>query len=529
MSRRGQVAAGILLLWVAGLAVLARRELFRPAAERLATAGMRVGPSASYFLVRQHGEQIGFASTTVDTTEASIVVSDYMVAELPVAGQYQRATATTRVTLTRAMRVRDFTYRIETASGPVEASGTMEGDSALILAISASGEPADTQRIRLPGPVLLPTLAPLAAVLIDRPRIGRSYTLAVFDPLQMRASELRMTIRAESLFVVTDSASLDRDTGRWVPALRDTIRAWSLVPERAGEESSPSPLHVSWWVDELGRVVEGSQAAGMQLERTAYELAFENWRLDTRERPERPTSARDILEATAIASDAALDRNRIERLRVRLEGIDPAGFDIDGGRQSLSGSVLTVTREDSAALRADYTLPMQDTAGFGRWLSAEPLIQVRHRSIVDVARELRGPHTDPADVAERINTWVYRSLRKRVAIGVPSAIDVLRTRSGDCNEHTQLFIALARAAGIPARGAAGLALVGGKFYYHAWPEVYLGTWVAVDPTFGQFPADAAHLRFTTGAVTRQVALLRLIGTIDISVVEASERPGGVAR
>jgi transglutaminase-like putative cysteine protease len=116
-----------------------------------------------------------------------------------------------------------------------------------------------------------------------------------------------------------------------------------------------------------------------------------------------------------------------------------------------------------------------------------------------------------------------------VTVGVPSALEVLESRSGDCNEHTQLFIALARAAGIPARGAAGLAWVDGKFYYHAWPEVYLGTWVAVDPTFGQFPADAAHLRFTSGGVTRQVELLRLIGNLDIDVLDASERPEGAAR
>src|SRR5687767_15407920 len=59
--------------------------------------------------------------------------------------------------------------------------------------------------------------------------------------------------------------------------------------------------------------------------------------------------------------------------------------------------------------------------------------------------------------------------------------------------YTTLF--RSRAAGVPARAAAGLAHLGGKFYYHAWPEVFVGKWIAVDPTFGQFPADAAHLRF----------------------------------
>ena len=123
-------------------------------------------------------------------------------------------------------------------------------------------------------------------------------------------------------------------------------------------------------------------------------------------------------------------------------------------------------------------------------------------------------------MAERLTRWVHDSLEKRISLGVPNALQVLRSRSGDCNEHTQLFIALSRALGLPARGAAGLALLGGKFYYHAWPEVYLGQWVPVDPTFGQFPADAAHLRFVIGGLLRQADLLRLVGALQIEIVES---------
>ncbi|GAC1299445.1 MAG: hypothetical protein NVSMB20_22790 [Bradyrhizobium sp.] len=113
---------------------------------------------------------------------------------------------------------------------------------------------------------------------------------------------------------------------------------------------------------------------------------------------------------------------------------------------------------------------------------------------------------------------MHDSVEKRITAGVPSAVQVLQSRRGDCNEHTHLFVALARSAGIPARVAAGLAYVNGKFYYHAWPEVYLSDWVAVDPTFGQFPADAAHLRFVVGGLHRQAELLRLIGSLQIDVL-----------
>ena len=43
--------------------------------------------------------------------------------------------------------------------------------------------------------------------------------------------------------------------------------------------------------------------------------------------------------------------------------------------------------------------------------------------------------------------------------------------------------------------------------------------MAVDPTFGQFPADAAHLRFTIGGLAQQVELVRLIGRLELEILE----------
>ena len=65
---------------------------------------------------------------------------------------------------------------------------------------------------------------------------------------------------------------------------------------------------------------------------------------------------------------------------------------------------------------------------------------------------------------------------------------------------------------------AGLLRVCGRFYYHAWPEVYLGAWVAVDPTLDEFPADAGHLRFVVNGLARQTELLRFLGRLKVDVL-----------
>jgi transglutaminase-like putative cysteine protease len=111
---------------------------------------------------------------------------------------------------------------------------------------------------------------------------------------------------------------------------------------------------------------------------------------------------------------------------------------------------------------------------------------------------------------------------------------VLRTRIGDCNEHTALFVAMSRSIGIPARIAVGLVYVRGAFYYHAWPEIYLnegasrGLWMPVDPTFNQFPADATHFRLARGGLDTQATIIPLIGRLKIALVEVEVVAGSTA-
>jgi transglutaminase-like putative cysteine protease len=148
----------------------------------------------------------------------------------------------------------------------------------------------------------------------------------------------------------------------------------------------------------------------------------------------------------------------------------------------------------------------------------EPLIQSRDPRIAAQARLILGRERNPSRAAELLTHWVHGHVRRALTTGVPSAERVLERRLGDCNEATTLYVALARAAGLPARTVAGLRYLQGRFYYHAWPEVYLGAWVPVDPLLDQFPADAAHLRLAIGGLARQVELVPLIGRLRLEVL-----------
>ena len=514
MKRRGAVAVTVLVAWAAGMALFVRREQRNAPAQRLAEAALRVSPGASYYRVEKDGRQIGFASSTIDTTRGGLAITDYLSADLPVGGSEHRATATSDVRLSRTLALTDFRLSFEADGSPIAVSGQALGDSALQVVISHDETAADTQRVHLTGPVVLPTIVPIAFALGEAPKVGRVYTLSSLDPVSLSPKPLTIRVEAESSFTVPDSARFDDTRRRWLVARRDSVHAWRI--------STDGPSAVRAWIDEQGRIVEMQHALGFSMRRTAYEIAFENWRLEGGLRARAVAADRDVLETTAIGASASLDRKRPTRLRVRLRGPKLDGFALDGGRQVLRGDTLLIAQEDATRGAGAFTMPMPlaNRMSFRHELSPEPLVQSGDARIVQLARRIRGDTRDPMVAARRINQWVFDSLKKTVAITIPSAIQVLDARSGDCNEHTQLFIALARAAGIPARSAAGLAHVGNKFYYHAWPEVFVGKWIAVDPTFGQFPADAAHLRFVYGGLARQAELLRLMGTLKIDVLSS---------
>ena len=494
---------------------LVKREYFRPEAARLEEAALRVGPGASYYRLTMGGAPVGYSASTLDTTVGGITIQNNTVFDIQALGTVQRTGITQVFNLTRTMRLVNFDAQLTSDVAKFRASGRVEGDTVLEMTVEAGGAP-QRQRLRLTEPMVMAELVNLQLALGGELEVGRSFAVRAFDPLTLQQRQVQLTILAESTFIVPDSAMFDSSTTRWVPASYDTLRSFKVSQQVAG-------LTIDAWIDDRGNIVQATSPIGLSVERTAFEIAVQNWRTD---RERGATSAAgagsDVISTTAIAANVRLRPEALDSLRVRLGNVNLEGFDLAGGRQRLAGDTLIIRRERVLAGLSEFnrSLPMPsggDTA-VARALQPEPLVQSDDPRIQAQARQIVGRERRAGRVAELLNQWVYATLEKQITISVPSAVQVLDMRSGDCNEHTVLYVALARAAGLPARTAAGVVYLRGQFFYHAWPEVWLGEWVAVDPTFGQFPADAAHLRFVIGGLARQVELVRLIGRLQLEVV-----------
>jgi len=120
-------------------------------------------------------------------------------------------------------------------------------------------------------PVFTPSVAPLPLMLGKNPEIGDSVRVSLFDPLSRSVKEVTLRVETDSLFLVADSAHIDPVTKRWVKARQDSLRGWRITGRNA-------PLTA--WIDADGRLIAASEPGGITLVRTAFEIAFENWRLD---------------------------------------------------------------------------------------------------------------------------------------------------------------------------------------------------------------------------------------------------------
>jgi len=514
MTRRFLLGVGIVVVWAGMLGWHVRREYFPPELTRLERAVLTLAPGMNFYALMMEGQSIGISSSLLDTIPdgGGFILEEVMSLELQALGQAGAATARTRVSLSNTLLLQDFSFSMTSSAGTLAVEGFVQGDSLLVVDLETGGQ-VERLTYRVPEPPLFTAALPIRLAKGGELRVGRSFRFPVFDPSTVAMRTVEIEVLEEAMLFVPDSAVFDGATGRWEPSAGGEVRGWRLR-ETFGGISTES------WIDEDGRVLSSSSPLGFSIERMPYEMALQ---LQQGSQAARAAgTASDLIFSTAIASNVLLDDlESIPELRFRLSGVDLTGFDLDGGRQELRGDTLIIRRENWFEIDPGYSLPYPrgDLRGT---LEPEPLIQSADERILQRAREIvgigGGGRSNPVAVAERLTLGVNVSLRKEVSFSIPSALQVLETGAGDCNEHTVLFVALARSQGLPARIAVGLVYLEGAFYYHAWPEVWLGDWVAVDPTFGQVPADAAHLRFITGGLAQQVELARLIGALRIEVL-----------
>ncbi len=221
--------------------------------------------------------------------------------------------------------------------------------------------------------------------------------------------------------------------------------------------------------------------------------------------------------------DEVLYRVTMENANHELPPFDHDRRQVEESRSD-SEVMLRITRQEPAAL---FPFPLADLPeSVGASLKPSLLVQSDDGDIARTAREIAGSETDAWKVAQDMERWVYEHIQKKsMDVGFASAREVFETKQGDCTEHAVLLAALCRSVGIPARVAMGFLYVQGIFGGHAWTEVYMDDWYALDATNAVGGVDAAHITMGTSnfdqdeGLAEFLPMMAVFGNVDIDVVE----------
>jgi len=365
-------------------------------------------------------------------------------------------------------------------------NGHIEKESGEILFFLETGKKRKTYKTPLPGDDVFLSMTAVPAIFQRDPAPGTAFQVNVLDIASLKIINERITFEK-------------------VIPLKQGFESKSLFLFRMADSLS--------WINEHGVIIKDRN------NRTGLTLFIE---------PEKiadDPSDNVIFDFTTLPSfksnQVLMNQEDLDRIKVRIDGItlDPGIY--KDSSTVLSGNVLTITKMKKQHLKENtYKLPytgdlLRAYILPDRWVRSdfEPLARTGRIYA-------RSMEQNPYRLTNYLKSYVFSLIRSEPLFALLDTERLINYRSGDALGRAAMFATYARAAGLPTRLVSGLVYVNGFFYFHQWNEVWLDTWVPVDASFNQFPADVTHIPLKEGAMDDIISIIGDLKHIKIEVLEA---------
>ncbi|MDH5510153.1 MAG: transglutaminase-like domain-containing protein [Nitrospinota bacterium] len=442
------------------------------------------------------GKKVGFSYMQVESGEKGYHVTGRAVLKLTLMDVTQDMSFSSEAYLTPNGRLEKFSY-LQTMGNQRQNIRGVVKDGVIRMVVTGAGGGRET---RVEGPVNV-NLAHIVEHFFNQDlAVGKQLTAPVF---------------IEALRAV-DNLHLEVTGKRKVKTMRGIEETYEVVSRMHG-------VSTTTYVTNDGRRVSGSSLMGISFRETTEEDALKI--------PAVNVPITSLITFSLIVPDKSIeDPDSLKRLSFSIGGLSSPEI-MEDERQKTGDFTRVLDKMGKRTFIVPMTVRKvspsvsisipQAGKAHPEELKPTPEIQSDNKMIQKVAVQITGKETDSWKAAKKINQWVFLNLEKTLVDSF-TAIDVLLSKKGECQSHTNLAVALLQAKGIPARVAGGLVYskTNGGFLYHAWPEVYVGQWVAMDPTLGQDVADPTHIKLIEGGVESMLGLMRYITKISISIDKA---------
>ena len=437
----------------------------------------------SWMNISQNGRKIGYSHRLFSRTEKGYHLLESVFLQINTMGVVQGMTIKTEGNLNPDMTLSSFNFDLRSSLFRFQAHGVVSGNQ-VTLYTEMPGSEKKTVLTLKDTPHLANDLLESANVI--QMKEGESKSINVFDPATLGQRPVKLTVLGDDVITI----------------MGHKRRARKISVDFVGARQFA-------WIGEGGDILKEQGILGITLEQVTKSQALDGVTL---------TASADLTEIASIPSNMVIDdAAQLAMLKVKITNVEKSNLKLNGGRQTLKKDILVVQKETIPT----RPLHAANIPGHEDFLRPSPFIQSDDKKIVSQAQEIISPD-DPISVkASKLVAWVHKNVEKRPVLSVPNALETLNNLVGDCNEHAVLLAALARAAGIPAQVEVGLVYQRGRFYYHAWNVLFIGTWVTADAVMDQMPADVTHIRFARGEADQQIDLIGVIGKVRLRVLDKS--------
>lgn len=451
--------------------------------------------SDSWMLIKFKEQNLGYSHTQIEMdekhpTQRYIITSRTMLT-INLGGEKQMVNVSSETKLDPFQRLVNFKFSLSARRYGLEVSG-LRHDADHFKVLVRSGAARYLTTVRIPDDVVI--YSPMTMMSLGRMKPGDTAKLKTFDP---------MTIGKGGMAV--DEVL--------VKALGRKMYAWGTNNTEATELAvTYHGTTMNALIDAQGQILREDTPYGWSMVATTADEAL---RADTTSGAE----AGDLLTNLGVPVRGQIrDPDACRELKVRLSGLHFSIEEVSGARQRAEeGTNATAIVTLRAGARGDER-PLLDEEREAA-LASTPYIQAgdpaMRRKAEEITHGLAGDHEKALAIAH----WVYKSVKKSLTVSIPSALDVLSQREGDCNEHTYLFVGLARAAGLPAQVRVGIVYKDEGYFYHAWPAVYVGRWLELDPTLNYDEVGTRHITLLQGELGSQAKLMSVLGQLRVEVLE----------
>mgnify|MGYP001232363016 CR=1 FL=1 len=438
-------------------------------------------PPEAWMNIYQNNKKIGVIHRKFNPLKnGRFQTEEFVTMQINTMGVIQALNLSTETDLNPDMSFSSFNFELNSSLFRFNARGYVKKDKLILF----TGLPTNAQQKTIIPLKDIPHISGniYEAAFISGLEKNRTRNFSIFDPSTLGIRKISVTRNADEI----------------IPIMRKRVLTQKFCADFMGAKNCA-------WLAKDGEVLKETGILGLSMEKVGAKQAQEGIATD---------GVVDFTQITSISSNRTIKApSNLTEIKIKFDVIGNLPFLLQGGRQTFHQNILTITKETIPDAASQKNIP----SIFQQYLQPSPLVQSNAPEIKTQVGKIVFHADSPQIKLQKIVQWVYRTVEKKPVLSVPNALEVLKNKEGDCNEHAVLTSALLRAAGIPVQIETGLVYLNGRFYYHAWNLAYIGQWVTVDSVLNQIPADVTHIRLVRGEGGEQLDLLGAIGKIKLEV------------